>query len=65
MELSDELVPVLGLAEHFLAKFAVKNTDFPFALATFLEAFVEHSTLARHTHRHLCKVQVASGARAS
>ena len=35
MELCDELVPVLGLAEHFLAKVAVKRTDMPVALATF------------------------------
>ena len=35
MELSDELVPVLSLAEHFLAKVAVKRTDMQFALAAF------------------------------
>ena len=35
MELSDELVPVLGSAEHFLTKVAEKRTDMPFALAAF------------------------------
>ncbi len=34
-ELSDELVPVLGLAKHFWAKVAVKRTDMPFAFAAF------------------------------
>ena len=33
--MSDKLVPVLGLAEHFLAKIAVKRTVMPFALAAF------------------------------
>ena len=35
MELSDELVTVLGSAEHFLTKVAEKRTDMPFALAAF------------------------------
>ena len=35
MELSDELVPVLGSAEHFLTNVAEKRTDMPFALANF------------------------------
>jgi hypothetical protein len=34
-ELSDELVPVLGSAEHFLTNVAEKRTDLPFALASF------------------------------
>ena len=34
-ELNNELVPILGSAEHFLAKVAEKRTDMPFALAAF------------------------------
>ncbi len=34
-KLNDELVPVLGSAEHFLSKVAEKRTDMPFALAAF------------------------------
>ena len=63
-ELSDELVPVLVSAEHFLAKIAVKRTDMPFALAAFRKLL--SGTLRSHgTPTDTAnQVQVASGARA-
>jgi hypothetical protein len=44
--LSDELVPVLGSAEHFLANVAVKRTDMPSALAAFRKLL--SGTLSSH-----------------
>ena len=63
-ELSDELAPVLGSEEHFLAKVAVKRTDTPFALAAFRKLL--SGTLRSHgtPTDTAYQVQVASGARA-
>ena len=63
MELSDELVPVLGSAEHFLTKVAVKRTDMPFALAAFRKLL--SGTLRSHgtPTDTAYQVKVASAAR--
>ncbi len=63
-ELSDELAPVLGSAEHFLAKAAVKRTNMPLVLAACRKLL--SGTLRSHgtPTNTAYQVQVASGARA-
>ncbi len=63
-ELSDELAPILGSAENYLAKVAVKRTDMMFALAAFWKPL--SGTLRSHgmPTDTAYQVQVGSGARA-